>query len=300
MNSLSYITKQSHIYYQYSDYIFKQTVQRRANGVLKLLGIPYTINNIILSEITDLGPKIHRLDFAGETIKNGEDICFVLECQSQLPTDDDILRFFQYVSSLLVLKKKKVELYILCMQKAPYDKKEFVLNDDCTYTMHVISLKDIKAKDIFKRIEGKKYNHVSDEDIAALQLIAYTDYSEPTLEILKKAHDTVEKLNIANPNEKEAILYILNILSVNMLDEKDYNEFMEETEMILNPRDRYFANKIRKEEKEKFIEETEKIRKEEKEKFREEKEKYEEKIKEYRQKLKEYEEKLKQENIQTT
>ena len=149
MNSLSYISKQKRNYYQYNDYIFKQTVQRRANGVLKLLGIPYTINNIILSEITDLGPKIHRLDFAGETIKNGEDICFVLECQSQLPTDDDILRFFQYVSSLLVLKKKKVELYILCMQKAPYDKKEFVLNDDCTYTMHVISLKDIKANDIF-------------------------------------------------------------------------------------------------------------------------------------------------------
>ena len=55
--------------------------------------------------------------------------------------------------------------------------------------------------------------------------------------------------------------------------------------MILNPRDRYFAEKIRKEKKEKF---------------REEKEKYEEKIKEYKQKLKEYEEKLKQENIQTT
>ncbi|WP_407424311.1 hypothetical protein [Methanobrevibacter sp.] len=55
--------------------------------------------------------------------------------------------------------------------------------------------------------------------------------------------------------------------------------------MILNPRDRYFAEKIRKEEKEKFIEE---------------KEKYEEKIKEYRQKLKEYEEKIKEKNIQTT
>ncbi len=292
MNSLSHISMKNHVYYQYSDYVFKQTVQKRANGVLKLLGIPYTINNIILSEITDLGPKIHRLDFAGETIKNGEDICFVLECQSQLPTDDDILRFFQYVSSLLVLKKKKVELYILCMQKAPYNKKEFVLNDDCTYTMHVISLKDIKAKDIFKRIEDKRYNHISDEDIAALQLIAYTDYSEPALEILKKAHDTVEKLNIANPNEKEAILYILNILSVNMLDENDYNEFMEVTEMILNPRDRYLINKTRKEEKEKYEEETKK----QKEKYEEETKKLKEKYEEETKKLKEkYEKILKQE-----
>ena len=243
MNHLTNMPTKECKYQQYNDYNFKQTVQKHANGVLKLLGIPYIINNIILSEITDLGPKIHRLDFAGETIKNNEDICFVLECQSQLPTDDDILRFFQYVSSLLVLKKRKVELYILCMQKAPYNMKEFVLNDDCIYRMHVISLKDIKAKDIFNKLENKKYNQVSDEDIAALQLIAYTDYEETTLEILKKSYHTVEKLNITNHNEKEAIFYILNILSVNMLEENDYNEFMEETGMILNPRDRYLIKK---------------------------------------------------------
>ena len=89
------------------------------------------------------------------------------------------------------------------MQKAPYNEKEFVLNDDCTYTMHVISLKDIRAEDIFKRIEDKNYNHISDEDIAALQLIAYTDYNETTLEILKRAYKTVEQLNITNQNENK-------------------------------------------------------------------------------------------------
>ncbi|MBQ9026508.1 MAG: hypothetical protein IJ104_09070, partial [Methanobrevibacter sp.] len=221
----------------------KHTIPTYSNGVLKLLGIPYKLNNIILSEITNYGPKIHRLDFAAEAIKNGEDICFILECQSQLPNDDDLLRFFKYVSSLLLLKKQKVELYILCMQKTPYDKKEFILNDDCTYTMHVISLKNIKANDIFKRIEGKKYNQITEEDIASLQLIAYTYYEETTLEILKKAFNIIKKLEIKNPNEKEAMIYILNVLSVNMLDEKEYNEFMEETEMILNPRDRYLINK---------------------------------------------------------
>ena len=56
------------------DYIFKQTVQKHANGVLKLLGIPYIINNIILSEITDLGPKIHRLDFVHSDIKASNDL----------------------------------------------------------------------------------------------------------------------------------------------------------------------------------------------------------------------------------
>ena len=73
-------------YPHYTDYVFKRTIQKYANGVLKLLNIPYEINNIILSEITSFGPKLHRLDFASEAIKNGEDICFVLECQSELPT----------------------------------------------------------------------------------------------------------------------------------------------------------------------------------------------------------------------
>ena len=304
MKSLDYISRKQQEYHQYNDYIFKQTVQKRANGVLKLLGIPYTINNIILSEITDLGPKIHRLDFAGETIKNGEDICFVLECQSQLPTDDDILRFFQYVSSLLVLKKQKVELYILCMQKAPYNEKEFVLNDDCTYTMHVISLKDIRAEDIFKRIEDKNYNHISDEDIAALQLIAYTDYDETTLEILKRAHKTVEQLNITDQNEKQAIFYILNILSVNMLDENDYTEFMEETEMILDPRERYMKKKMQEEYEEKLKEEKQRLKELKQahnKKLKEEKQAHNKKLKEEKQahnkKLKEIAKKLKEEKI---
>ena len=44
--------------------------------------------------------------------------------------------------------------------------------------MHVISLKDIKAKDIFKNIENKLKNNIkiTDDDIASLQLIIYTSY----------------------------------------------------------------------------------------------------------------------------
>ena len=82
------------------------------------------------------------MDFVGEVKKGDEDICIILECQSDLPRDDDITRFFQYVSSLRVFKNRKVELYILCTKKAPYTKKEYIINDECTYTMHVKSLRD--------------------------------------------------------------------------------------------------------------------------------------------------------------
>lgn len=238
-------------YSQYTDFIFKKTVQKYANGVLRFLDIPYEIENIILSEIADTGPKIHRLDFAGIVKKGSEEICLILECQKKLPTEDDITRFFQYVSSLRILKNRKVELYILCIEKTPYEKREYVLNDGCTYHMHVISLKKFKAMEIFKRIENKIENNeeIADEDIARLQLIAYTDYRESTYEILKKAYEIVEKLNI-DINEIEAISYVLDVLSTNMLDDDGKSRLMEEKKMRINPREEYFLNKGKEEGKE--------------------------------------------------
>ena len=136
-----------------------------------------------------------------------------------------------------------MELYILITENAPFKQREFQINDECTYVMHVISLKDIRADDIFEKIENKMKNKekISEEDIASLQLIVYTDYEESPLEILKKASGLVEKLDI-DENEKEAIFYIFNVLSTNMLSKKDQKKLMEETNMMLNPRDEYFKN----------------------------------------------------------
>lgn len=256
MNKLMNISNNTYEYEQYTDYIFKKTVQKYANGLLKFLNIPYKIHNMILSEIADKGPKLHRLDFAGEVMKDNEEICLILECQSRLPTKEDIKRFFQYVSSLSILKNRKIELYILCSEDAPYNTREYVLNDECAYTMQVISLKHINAEDILKRIENKikNNNEIMDDDIASLQLIAYTNLNEPLVEILVKSSHLVERLDI-DENEKEAILYILDVVSTNMLNEEDLNMFLEETKMI-NPRYEYLKKEgIKegiKEEKEKI------------------------------------------------
>ena len=109
--------------------------------------------------------------------------------------------------------------------------------------MHVISLKDYKAMEILKNIENKIKNNeeVTEETIACLQLIAYTDYSEPTLEILEKTCRLIQKLKI-DVNEKEAILYVLDVLSSNMLDKPDKDKFMEGRKMMINPRDEYLVN----------------------------------------------------------
>ena len=235
-------------YPQYNDYYFKSVLRQRANGLLKFIGIPYQIDTMILSEYTTVGPGISRIDFAGDVKGDEKNITLILECQSELPTDEDIKRFFQYVSSLRIFKNNNVELYILCTKKPSYDKKEFVINDECTYTMHVISLKDFKAREIFKCIEDKLKNNgkITDEDIASLQVIVYTDYEESELEVLLKARMLLEKIaekSKIDINEKKAIIYLLDVLSVNMLDDEKVEKYEEETYMLLNPTDRYLLKK---------------------------------------------------------
>lgn len=91
--------------------------------------IPYAINRMLISEVTNLGPSISRLDFVGEAEKDGKTVSLILECQTKLPTEDDIKRFFQYISSIRIFKDNNVELYILCIEKAPYTKKDFVIKE---------------------------------------------------------------------------------------------------------------------------------------------------------------------------
>lgn len=236
------------VYPHYHDYNFKSVLQERANGLLKFIGIQYRLLSVMMSEFTTIGPGISRIDFAGGAQKKDKVITLILECQSKLPTDEDIKRFFQYVSLMRIFKNNDVELFILCIEKAPYTKKEFIINDECTYTMHVISLKDYKAREIFKSIEDKLKNNeeITDMDIASLQVIVYTDYEESQLEILLKARKLIERIAESSGmdiNDKKAIVYLLNVLSVNMLDEDENDKYQEETYMMLNPTDRYLLKK---------------------------------------------------------
>ena len=60
----------------------------------------HPMKNIISSEIASPTPQLHLMDFVSEAEKDREDICIILECQSNLANDDDITRFFRYVSYL--------------------------------------------------------------------------------------------------------------------------------------------------------------------------------------------------------
>ena len=74
-------------YLHYTDYIFKRSLEKYANGILKFLNLPYTIKKINQSEITDYGPKIRRLDFTGDVTTQAKTLSLILECQTYIPTE---------------------------------------------------------------------------------------------------------------------------------------------------------------------------------------------------------------------
>lgn len=107
--------------------------------------------------------------------------------------------------------------------------------------------KKFRACEIFNNIENKLKNNekVTDEDIASLQVIVYTDFDESKYEVLVKARKLVDKIAEAaemDLNDKRAITYLLDMLSANMLDDEEFNQYMGESKMLINPRDRYFKN----------------------------------------------------------
>ena len=116
------------------------------------------------------------------------------------------------------------------------------------YRMHIISLKDFEAEEIFNTIENKLKNNevITDKDIASLQLIIYTEYDESKLKILNKARKLIEEISeslVFDINEKLAIIYLFNVLSANMLDEQEYNQYAEVNTMLINPMERYMKKK---------------------------------------------------------
>ena len=117
----------------------------------------------------------------------------------------------------------------MCTEEIKEDKNEIIINDDSKIVMNIISLKNFKAEEIFKNVENKLKNNdaITDEDIAALQLIAYTSYTEPAYKILVRASKLLEEIcdKHLDINEKEANHILLDILSANMLTEDEYEKY---------------------------------------------------------------------------
>lgn len=105
-------------YLHYNDYYFKSILQKRANGLLDFVKIPFRITNVLVSEYNNLGPHISRLDFVGEAVGENQTVILILECQTNLPTDDDIRRFFQYVASLHYLRTTMLNYSYYALKKA--------------------------------------------------------------------------------------------------------------------------------------------------------------------------------------
>ena len=65
------------------------------------------------------------------------------------------------------------------------------------------------------------------------------------LEILNKARKLLERISqklVFDINEKRAIIYLFDVLSTNMLNGDEHEQYVEENRMLLNPVERYFKN----------------------------------------------------------
>ena len=234
-------------YHQIHDFSMKSVLDKRANGVFKFAGIDVEIISVIQQEFRSIDLiKTNRVDIVGDGHRRGQPITAIMECHSRIPTKDDILRFAQYITTVFFFKNNKVELYILCLEEIKEDKIEIIINDDSKIVMNIISLKNFKAEEIFKNVENKLKNNdaITDADIAALQLIAYTSYTEPAYKILARAnklHENSDKnLDI---NEKDANHILFDILSGKMLTEDEYEKYTEETNMSPYPGERFYYKK---------------------------------------------------------
>ena len=76
------------------------------------------------------------------------------------------------------------------------------------------------------------------------------DLQKTELEILTKAlkllNEIADKSNM-DINEKTAIIYLLDVLSTNMLNNEEYEKYMGENTMLINPVERYCIEKGREE-----------------------------------------------------
>ena len=235
-------------YHQIHDFSMKSVLDKRANGVFKFAGIDVEIISVIQQEFRSIDLiKTNRVDIVGDGHRRGQPITAIMECHSRIPTKDDILRFAQYITTVFFFKNNKVELYILCTEEIKEDKNEIIINDDSKIVMNIISLKNFKAEEIFKNVENKLKNNdaITDEDIAALQLIAYTSYTEPAYKILARASKLLEEIcdKHLDINEKEANHILLDILSANMLTEDEYEKYTEETNISPYPGERFYYKK---------------------------------------------------------
>lgn len=78
-----------------------------------------------------------------------------------------------------------------------------------------------------------------------LMACIFSDFDEPKLEILNRARklfEDISEMSDFDINEKRAIIYLFDVLSSNMLDDREYGQYVEENIMLLNPVERYLKN----------------------------------------------------------
>ena len=157
---------------KYEDLGFKEVSLKNLKGLLKVLGIDATPQKLLsVNYVSSEGRKL-VLDLA---FLDTEDIIHHIEFQSQKPTLEDMVRFFEYDAALMRQYKKAVRTYIVTTANVLNPIRRSPMHNCCDPTPKFINFIDFNGDEILNRISDKVENNLdlTDKEQAELSLIAF-------------------------------------------------------------------------------------------------------------------------------
>ena len=196
--------------YQIEDQLFKYATKEDGIGLLDLVKktdvdldkINTKTENLTFNptELIELDPKVYKTDVIMEL----DDVIVLTEFQSTPMRTMDDKRCRLYTALVDYANKNNKPIIVLVISTAEKTKiRKYKLNDDCVFTIPVISLKDFNGDKIISKIEYKLKNNkkITRDDMLHLSLVPFMSSKRPLDKQIEKTVQTLDKVR----NNQECI-----------------------------------------------------------------------------------------------
>ena len=189
--------------YQEEDQMFKYATKEDGIGLLDLVkktdvnldNLNTNTKNLTFNptELIELDPKVYKTDVIMEL----DDVIVLTEFQSTPMRTMDDKRCRLYTALVDYANKNNKPVVLLVISTAEKTKiRKYKLNDDCVFTIPVISLKDFNGDKIISKIEYKLKNNkkITRDDMLHLALVPFMSSKRPLDKQIEKTVQTLDKI----------------------------------------------------------------------------------------------------------
>ena len=189
--------------YQEEDQMFKYATKEDGIGLLDLVkktnvnldNMNTNTKNLTYNptELIELDPKVYKTDMIMEL----DDVIVLTEFQSTPMRTIDDKRCRLYTALVDYANKNNKPIILLVISTAEKTKiRKYKLNDDCVFTIPVISLKDFNGDKIISKIEYKLKNNkkITRDDMLHLALVPFMSSKRPLDKQIEKTVQTLDKI----------------------------------------------------------------------------------------------------------